>query len=440
MQIKKIFTLGKDDRYQSGIGYYNRCEYKEALSEFTKVISNERNKGTLHYGLAEFYASQSSRNLGIIAMHEARFKDAIGYFEKSLKILPEATVLRGYLGVCYNNIGLYGEAIIEFEEMHKVGERDTQIDLRLALAYNNKGEHHKAIEKLKTAVALNPDHADLHYMLGVVSCSMHDYKAGILNFNKALELNPIYAEALCKNGLAHVALGQFEKAKGIFEKLIKIADEEIGHFCLALIYSVLGDERGAKAEMKDAVRLNPAVDGKDIESKSISKKALTEKMGEEFSKAIMISYTFASILTPLESSVKDIGLYNTLARIYKSILEQHPNYADFHHKLGQVYEHLHKYKWAIDEFLRAVEINPNYVHAHVSLAFAYKETGAIDMAINEFEHVISRHTELPIAYYQLALLYKEKDDKKKAIELANKALELEPDFKEAETLLKELHS
>jgi len=417
LHIKKIFTLGKDERYEKGMTYYNRCEYKNALGQFEDMLSNKQYKNTLHYNLSEFYSSQSYRNLGIVAMHEARFRDAIGYFEKSLEILPDATVLRSYLGICYNNIGLYGEAISEFEAVLAENKDDIQIDVRLALAYFNRGDYRHAMERLKAVIAARPEHADLRYLSGLMLCNRHDYKCGITEFNKALELNPVYEEALLKNGLAHTALGKYKEAEGIFRQLVKIADDESARKYLDLTCNVLG---------------------RDAKPASAGKKALADKVSEEFSKTIMINYTFTSILTPLESNVKDIGLYNTLARIYRNVLEEHPNYADFHHKLGQVYENLHKYRLAINEYRKAIEINPDYVHAHISAAFIYKNAGEIDKAIREFEFVVNKHTELPVVYYQLALLYKDKNDRARAIEFAAKALELQPDFKDAKELLKAL--
>jgi len=410
VHIRKIFTFGKDDTYQRGIDYYNKCEYKKALVEFSKILSNKQYKKTLHYGLAEFYASQSYRNLGIKSMHETDFKEAIKYFKESLEILPQATVLRDYLGICYNNVCLYAEAIAEFEKVLSEKEGDLQVSVRLALALYNKGDRGDAIKRLEEAIASEPKHADLRYLLGVMHCSVDDTEAGIGEFKKSLEINPLYTEALRKLGLAYAARKRYDDAERAFKELVKIAPEEdSSHEYLALVSSP-------------------------------KKKMLADKAGEEFSKAIMISYNFASMLTPLESKIKDIGLYNTLVHIYTSILDAHPNYADFHHKLGQVYVNLRKHRDAVDEFLKAIKINPDYMHAHTSLAFTYKEIGKLEKSIEQFEIVLKKQTELPVIYFQLALLYKEKNDKARAIGFLNKALELQPDFKEGKALLKELHS
>lgn len=441
VHIKKIFTLGKDPVYEKGIKCYNKSEYEKAIGIFEDILSQKRYRSTLHYGLSEFYASQCYRNLGIIAMHEARFKDAIKYFEKSLKILPKATVLRNYLGICYNNVGLYNEAITEFEKVVNEKEDGIQINVRLALAYYNKGDHNSAIQKLKTTIASKPKHADLRHLLGLVLCNINDYEAGINEFSKAIEINPAYVEALRKLGLAYAAIEKYEDAKNVFQNLVNtVSDEDIGHYCLALTHSILGEPDKASKEFKKAKELNPSLEVKKVPSKSTAMHTLADKAGDEFSKAIMISSTFSSILTPLESAVKDIGLYNTLVRIYNSILEDHPNYADFHYKLGQVYENLHKRQQAIDEFMKAIELNPNYMHAHTSLAFAYKEKGDVYKAIEQFQFVLDKQTEVPGIYFQLALLHKEKGNRDKAIELLAKALELKPEFKDAKALLKELRS
>jgi len=208
---------------------------------------------------------------------------------------------------------------------------------------------------------------------------------------------------------------------------------------LALLYNILGQSSDATKNFKKAKELDKALNIKTTHSKPESKRILVDKANEEFSEAIMMGSTFTSVLMPLESAAKDIGLYNTLINIYKSILKEHPTYADFHHKLGQVYMNLHKYKKAIDEFLEAIKINPNYMHAHMNLAFAYKESGQSDRAIEEFQLILGKQLESASIYFQLAILYRDKN-KAKAIELLNSALELQPDFKDAKALLKELHN
>ncbi|PIU41976.1 MAG: hypothetical protein COS99_02580 [Candidatus Omnitrophica bacterium CG07_land_8_20_14_0_80_42_15] len=439
IDFKKIFTFGKDDRYQKGINYYNNCEYEKAVKEFEDMLADTQYAESLHSRLAEFYTSQCYRNMGIIAMHETKFQDAIRYFEKSLKILPQSIMLSNYLGICYNNIGLYDQAIAEFEKVLTEKKDDITLNVRIALAYYNKGDHHNAVKRLQGAIVFKPKHADLHHILGLVYCNINDYKAGIDEFNKSIDINPVYVEALRKLGLAYIIIEKYDEAKGLLQRLTRVVPHDVfSHYCLALTYNILGDPTAALAEFENATSLGLKTESKELESKENSRRILLEIAREEFSKAIMINATFTSILTPLESEAKDIGLYNTLIRIYKSILDEHPTYADFHHKLGQVYDNLHMQEEAIAEFAKASEINPDYLHARISLAFSYKEMGHIDKAIEEFQFILSKQSDLPVIYFQLALLYKEKKDKAKAIELLNKALDLKPDLEEARDLIKEL--
>ena len=373
---KHFFTLGADEMYNRAMDYYNDCQYKEATAEFDKIILRDRGGARLHKELARFYKSQAYRNSGIIHMHEGRFDDAILDFKMALDIIPDSVILHSHLGVCYNNVGRFNNAIAEFERVLDDKEGDVQASIRLSLALRNQGLYDRAIDKLQSAIKINPHHADLHYFLGIVLCNKNEYKEAMQEFNKALQINPNYAEALSK---------------------------------LRFLYIV-----------------------KDQPS---SPSAIAAK--EELFKAISISLSLTPFVSP-DISKKDVGLYNTLIYVYNQILKKHPNYADIHFKLAQIYENQERFADVEKEFKLALEINPNFVQARINLGFLYKELVRLDDAAREFNFVLEKNFSYPIIAFDLGLIYKRLNKIKDAIKAFQMALEFDPAFEEAKRELDSL--
>lgn len=407
--LKKILTFGADETYNRAINFYNNCKYKDAIEEFDKIIQRDKGKSRLHRELAKFYKSQAYRNSGIIHMHEGRFDDALLDFKMALDILPESTILHTYLGICYNNVGRFNNAVLEFEKVILDREEDIQGHIRLALALRNQGLYNRAIEELRSTIKINPNHADLHYYLGLVLCNENVYQEAIGEFNKALEINPNYVDALSKAGFSYIMAGEPQMALEILNKVKKFTPHN------ELVLTAL----------------------KMLEENREDRQSLIALAREELFKAITISLSLTPFVSP-DISKEDKGLYNTLIYIYSQILQKHPNYADIHSKLAQIYENQIRYAEAEKEFKQALDINPDFIQARINLGFLYKEMSRFEDAALEFTHVVEKGFSYPTIAFNLGLIYKRLNKKEEAKKAFQMALEFDAGFKEAKSELETL--
>jgi len=406
--FKRFFTLGGDDIYEAAIAFYNDCRYKEAIAQFDKIIERDKGKSRLHKELAMFYRSQAFRNSGIVHMHEGRFTDAMLDFKKALDVIPDSTILHSYLGVCYNNVGMFREAAIEFQKVLEDKEQDVKARISLGLALRNQGFYDKGISELQKAIKMNPAHADLHYFLGLVLCNTNKYEEAIEEFNKSLQINPSYLEALSKLGFLYVLAGDLKKAEEVFEKIKVYFPEDKS------VQGIISSLKQGDAERRSMM--------------TVAK--------EELFEAIAISLSLRPFVTP-DISRDDKGLYKTLINVYNQILEQHPNYADIHFKLAEIYEHQERYADARTEYKEALSINPDYTQAHISLGYLYKIMDKYEDAIKELEFVMGKGLPYPTVAFELGMLYLRLNNKEKAARAFQKALDIDPNFEDAK---KELDS
>jgi len=116
-----------------------------------------------------------------------------------------------------------------------------------------------------------------------------------------------------------------------------------------------------------------------------------------------------------------------------AITEIHPEWADVHFKLGRSYEARGFHGKAIAEYRKAISINENYIDAHRCLGELYSDEGFYNEAIEQFNIVLNTKIKFDYAdiynYKGLALEKLGKIDE--SIEEYKKALEINPDYNEA---------
>ncbi|MFH1857591.1 MAG: tetratricopeptide repeat protein [Candidatus Omnitrophota bacterium] len=406
--LKKIFTLGANETYNRGIAFYNQGAYEGAIQEFEKITRGRFGGARLYPQLALFYTGQAHRNLGLVAMYEGRYDEAVGRFEKALSMTPKNLELHTYLGVCYNNRGLHENAVREFTYVVEETPEELQGYLRLATANCNGAHYEAALARVCQALEMEPHYADFHYLLGVILCREKDYPPAIRAFSEAVRLNPKYLEAYLKQAYAQAASGAFAEA---LETL----------------------RRGRSFSPEDPSLQQPL---SLLEQNSPEAHAAFLRQAEEaFSQASIIEPHLATPLTIPQKPQKDVGFYNTLVQIYQDALRDHPHYADFHYGLGHAYHQLGRREEALPWYQKALGINPHYLQAQIALGYCYKEMGDCEAAKQIFEKVAAKEASHPEVFYQLALLLGEEASYARAIQLIEKALGLEEDLEGARETL-----
>jgi tetratricopeptide (TPR) repeat protein len=230
--------------------------------------------------------------------------------------------------------------------------------------------HDRAISQFQAAIKINPKHADLHYFIGLVYCNQNNYSEAMREFDQALEINPNYAEVRSKIGFLNTLA-----------------------------------KKGSPPDEVAAAK-------------------------EGLFKAIAISLSLVPFVSP-DMSRKDIGLYNTLIYVYNQVLKEHPNYADIHFKLAQIYENQRKFEEAEKAFKKALEINPDFIQARINLGFLYKEVSRFEEAAREFGYVMEKNLPYPIIAFNLGLIYKRLNRIKEATRAFEMAMHFDPAFEEA---------
>jgi len=116
-----------------------------------------------------------------------------------------------------------------------------------------------------------------------------------------------------------------------------------------------------------------------------------------------------------------------------AILERHPEWADVHFKLARAYEAKGSHGKAISEYKKAIAINPDYIDACRCLGELYSDEGFYNEAIEQFTTVLNTKVKFEYAdiHNHKGFAMEKLGKIEQAIEEYKKALEINPDYSEA---------
>ncbi|MCX5712758.1 MAG: tetratricopeptide repeat protein, partial [Candidatus Omnitrophica bacterium] len=140
----KLFSKDEFACVNLGYIYIQLGMIEDAIKEYKRFISSNRNSAKAYYNLGYAYIMQN------------KLEDAVSSFTRAVKIDPQLGKAFNNRGLCFWRLGRYAEAIQSFQQ----------------------------------AVTVNPDLADAFYNLGIIYKSMGKYDESFQELSAALKLKP----------------------------------------------------------------------------------------------------------------------------------------------------------------------------------------------------------------------------------------------------------
>ena len=223
-----------------------------------------------------------------------------------------------------------------------------------------------------------------------------------------------------------ILIGDTKTAKKILVKLVtKYPESYLGHKLLAECYEKEGGMRRAIDEYVTAVDINK----KDYKSyfkiaellRDLGKKDEAIQMLETLVKTKPDCYEGSCLLGEL---LCEQERFKEAANVYNEALLYKPGDFDLYYNLGIVYTRMSDFQMAKEMYERAAAINHKLYGANYNLGVIIFIQGDYDTAEKYFEKSLYGELEA-MSYYQLAKIYIYKNEKDKAINFLNKAIELD---------------
>jgi tetratricopeptide (TPR) repeat protein len=160
-------------------------------------------------------------------------------------------------GIDLADHGMLDEAIREFSKAIELDPDSAHAHDNLATVYAEKKRYREALAEYLAAIRLEPDSPTAHYNLACFLAT-HGPEMAIEEYRETIDLDPEYPDAHLNLGLTHADLAQFDEAMQALERAVELnpADPFPRHEIAALLMEE-GDYRGAIAQLKEVVRLDP---------------------------------------------------------------------------------------------------------------------------------------------------------------------------------------
>ena len=318
---------------------------------------------------------------------------AIGIFQEIIKLYPQNTDARFYLGVIYyqkhqdadaeklfnsildeiqcdrtyNYLGLLkldqhkiGEAINYFQFAIKIEQNNAFYHYNLGTAYSLNGWLMEAEQSFRKAVSLEPANLVYNYALAYLYYERHDYKKAMESTEHILELDANYTDAIILKAMINAKNGNIIDAKNSLQKLTEtVTNNDFLYYAMAKIY-------------------------------------------------------------------KEFPLYKEAVECLQNALNIKPESLEYLSELADCYCELEQYQTAQDIITKVLYLNKHFIFAHLMQAKLYIRQRKYTEALKIADNAIKLDNSCAEAYRYKAEIYAAQGLKNRSIESAKVAVSLQP--------------
>ncbi len=247
---------------------------------------------------------------------------------------------------------------------------------------------------------INPKRATYHYIKGCQYLETKYYKEALQSFKEAIKIDSKFSKAY--GGMAKVFIenNQLDKAEKVLLEAIKLNKNYIeGYHLLGEIYKKTNNLEKSAEYFEIAHDLNPKNSQRTLELGKIN---------------------------------IDLKNYNKAKQYFKKVLEENKENNELRLKIADILFENNLTDDAIDFYNKLAIDYPDFLVVYNRLGIAYRKQKKFDKAIDAYNKALiygSKKDEK--VYYNIGRCYYEMGDIKKAIEYMEKALKINPSFKEA---------
>jgi tetratricopeptide (TPR) repeat protein len=205
--------------------------------------------------------SQAARNFKLeahAAAANSQWDRAAASYQKAIEIQPRDAGLRVDLGAALANSDHLTDAIASYEAALKIAPRNLSAELGLAQAYRTVHNYDETRRRLERAHREHPAKAGPLAALGDLELELQTYDAAIGHLNAAVALDPSDTKTRNFLAAAYKAKGDQENAlQQLAKVLARDPQNALAYFLRAQIYSDRNEDPRALLDADKAVALQP---------------------------------------------------------------------------------------------------------------------------------------------------------------------------------------
>jgi tetratricopeptide (TPR) repeat protein len=410
MYAQETATGATERQFQTAVAQYESGRLPEAATALEALLPEVPESFEVHELLGLVYSAQSldakasphlekavrlkpgsasaRMNLAINLVQLGKLEPAEMQFKKALDLEPQNYDANHNLGELYVRAGKVPAAMRYLEQAQRINPSANDNGYDLALAYIISNRLLDARQLLQNLLK-QKDSAELHNLLAEVEEKDGKFVAAANEYELAAHLDPSegnlfdWGSELLLHRTLDPAITVFEKAAERYPNSPRIA---IG---LGIAYYSRGNYDNAVRSLLHAADLSPAdsrvypflsraYDSSPSQADEVI--ARFHRFADQQPHNGRAQYYYAMSLWKGKRT-QDSGLdMAQIDALLKKASALDPALADAHLQLGNLYSDQHKYRDAIPEYQRALEIDSDSADAHYRLGQAYVHMGEKDKA------------------------------------------------------------
>ena len=370
--------------------------------------------------------------LGKALLQEGGVPEAVTDLQEATRLDPNSGEAHYQLGLALARSGKQQEGAAEVQkgrELSAADERNQNANLdiaegRAALA---KGELVAAAAKLQHAIKLQPESAEAEHFLAVVLEKEGDNEGAYAAYQKALELNP--GDAQARRAVESSELPDNPVA------VAKPAEPNSE------------DDKETVAELEGYIRQSRFAEVEPLLTKYLSQRPHSawgwyalgysqfaqKKVGDSIrslAKSLQLDVRNSEAHKILGRDLMIVGRFDAAQTEFEQGIRYDPKSAEIHYDLGKLFSIQDNWEGARKQFQEALRINPSHLESLDALGLAQEALGDDAGAVDSYRKAIAlneeQHGKFAAPDVNLSAYYNRTSDSAKALELAQKALILDP--------------
>ena len=364
---------------------------------------------------------------GLSALKNGKLETAITEFERTLAYDTEATTVYKDLALTYLQQGNRKKSLDAAKKLQELEKNNIKTQLFLASFYVSVNDLLLAKKCWEKVLELDPNNEVATVYLASYYYSDNKLKESIDYWTKFLEQKPESAEGYFQLGLAQEKLGLLDEALKSYKKVNEINSEtKEGFLARARIYESKKEFKLAIKEYKEYTKLFSAKPeillylGKCYfeEKKYLEAEQIILKAKENFVDNVMLYYLLGLIYEKQGKIDEAIEMFEYVVNIESTA----SNYA----RLGYYYALKQEYKYAEQQFNKALEIEPLNPEILYLSGLNYIDYKKYDKAKKVLEKALLYRPYFIDAKFYLALSFDKLGYFEKAEKLLKEIIEFEP--------------
>jgi tetratricopeptide (TPR) repeat protein/peroxiredoxin len=159
-------------------------------------------------------------NLGLLAARDGRTDEAIGDFQKALRLDPDYSIAISNLGNAFRQANRLDDAQQAFERGLRVNPEDPDANYGLGMVFAQTNDTHRAEEHLQKAIKYRSPYPEALNNLAILYLRTERRDQAVATFEESIRLAPGFDQPYLNLARVYALEGSVDKARAVLQQLL----------------------------------------------------------------------------------------------------------------------------------------------------------------------------------------------------------------------------